>query len=178
MLKNKLLLGLLSALSIQIFAANCLTQHEMDNPDHMYALVDQNIDQVVQDLETNLTWARCPLGLMVVSGACVDDGNVDTYTWEESLIAAEAANTAIYLGANDWRVPSIKELQTIMAPTCKDRSMNEFAFPATVNDYVYSSTPDVKVSNNAFMIRMSDGHALQSGKGSKRMVYLVRGVNP
>ncbi|MCK5881186.1 MAG: DUF1566 domain-containing protein [Sinobacterium sp.] len=179
-MKKALLLSVLSVASGALFAADCLTQHEMDNPDHMYSIVDADTSQTVQDLETNLTWTRCPLGQSVQAGLCADEVAVPmkTYTWEESLAAAETANLAVYEGSADWRVPSIKELQTIMAPTCKNRAMNELAFPTAANAYIYTSTPDVKSVNNVLIVKMSDGQLLSHNKTSARLVYLVSGVNP
>ena len=179
-MKKTLLLSVLSMASGVIFAADCLTQHEMDNPDHMYSVADANVSQTVQDLETNLTWTRCPLGQSVQAGLCADDAAVPakTYSWEEALLAAEAANVATYEGASDWRVPSVKELQTIMAPTCKNRAMNELAFPTAANAYIYTATPDTSSTNNVFIMRMSDGHLLPHNKTTGRLVYLVSGVNP
>lgn len=179
-IKKVLVASLFSLAPFSAFAADCLTQHELDNPDHMYALADANSDQVVQDQETGLSWTRCPLGQSIQLGACADDVTVPVkaYTWEEALSAAETANIALYQGASDWRVPNLKELETIMAPSCKDRAMNELAFPTAANRNIYSSTPDVKTLNHVYMARTSDGHIMLSDKMTKRLVYLVSGVNP
>ncbi len=169
----------LFAISFPLMAADCLTQHEMDNPDHLYGELNSDTDQIVEDLETGLIWTRCPLGQSVQSGICADDVTVNnTYTWGEALDAAQAANNATYEGIDDWRLPNVKELQSIIAPTCKGQALNSFAFPTQQNTTLYSSTPDVTSANNVFIFKLSDGQIGVSGKSAMRSVYLVSGENP
>ena len=178
-MRHILLLTVLSAFSYTAAVANCLSQHEMDNPDHLYKLEDSDTDQIVEDLETGLIWTRCPLGQSVQSGICADDVTVNnTYTWGEALDAAQAANNAVYEDIDDWRLPNVKELQSIIAPTCKEQALNSFAFPTQQNTTLYSSTPDVTSANNVFIFKLSDGQIGVSGKLAMRSVYLVSEATP
>ncbi len=46
---------------------------------------------------------------------CPTDHDVDTsYTWSEALVKVENMNAAEYGGHGDWRLPNIKELQTLI----------------------------------------------------------------
>lgn len=59
-----------------------------------------NGDGTVTDEATGLMWSQSDSG----SGM----------TWQEALAWAEQANTEQYLGHSDWRLPNVKELQSIV----------------------------------------------------------------
>jgi hypothetical protein len=63
------------------------------------AFVD-NKDGTITDKATGLTWAKAD------SGKALD--------WKQALAWAQQMNAQNYLGHNDWRVPGVKELQSIM----------------------------------------------------------------
>ena len=59
-----------------------------------------NGDQTITDQATGLTWAKADSG--------------SAMNWQESLAWVQTQNAANYLGHNDWRLPDIKELQSIV----------------------------------------------------------------
>ena len=63
-----------------------------------------NGDSTITDYATGLMWAQND------SGSDAPDG----LNWEEALAYGETQNAANYLGYSDWRLPSVKELQSIM----------------------------------------------------------------
>ncbi len=64
-------------------------------------------DGTVLDRKTALQWMRCNLGQSWNGLTCT--GKAAKYTWEE------ARNTCIsYAGKNDWRLPSLWELETLI----------------------------------------------------------------
>ncbi len=67
------------------------------------AFVD-NGDGTVTDNATGLMWARNDSGEDVPAGL----------DWEEALAWVETRNAAEYLGFSDWRLPNVKELQSIV----------------------------------------------------------------
>lgn len=70
---------------------------------------------VVKDTRTSLQWMRCSFGLDwdAKTKKCV--GNAATrYTWEQAQVATQALNTGGgYAGNTDWRLPTIRELQSL-----------------------------------------------------------------
>jgi hypothetical protein len=59
-----------------------------------------NGDGTVSDLATGLMWQQNDSG--------------SAMTWQEALALAETRNAEAYLGYSDWRLPNLKELQSIV----------------------------------------------------------------
>ncbi len=72
-----------------------------------------NGDGTVTDVRTGLQWMRCSLGQTWQGGTCV--GWAEKYTWQAALDAAATLNRqGGYASYSDWRVPTKKELQTLI----------------------------------------------------------------
>jgi hypothetical protein len=89
----------------------------------MSRFIDNN-DGTVTDLATNLVWMKSP--------------TTQTFTWEEALNYAENLSFA---SNSDWRLPSIKELESIRndATSVPAVDQSKFQIPATVKK-LWSST--------------------------------------
>lgn len=61
---------------------------------------NDNSDGTISDLATGLMWSKTD------SGSGMD--------WEAALAYAQTQNAANYLGHSDWRLPNVKELQSIV----------------------------------------------------------------
>jgi len=65
-----------------------------------------NVNGTITDTKTGLMWEKLS-----------DDGTVhdkdNTYTWTNAFAKITTLNTANYAGHNDWRLPNIKELETL-----------------------------------------------------------------
>src|ERR1035437_9456228 len=68
-----------------------------------------NGDGTVTDPTTGLQWMRCAIGQTWSGGTCA--GTANTYSWAQ---ANALTNTQTFAGQNDWRLPNIRELQTIV----------------------------------------------------------------
>ncbi len=67
---------------------------------------------LVRDNATGLLWTRCSLSdnnIPIYDFTC--KGNRKKYTWDEAISACE---NLVYEGRSDWRLPSVKELQSIV----------------------------------------------------------------
>ena len=92
-------------------------------------LADNN-DGTISDSNTGLMWQKCSLGQ--TGNNCT--GTAKNYTWEEALEAAESNRDN---GYNNWRLPNIKELQSIVEPFCGDPSINAGFFLNTSSSIFY-----------------------------------------
>ena len=73
-----------------------------------------NADQTITDRATGLTWSK--------------DDSKKGLDWQEALAWAQAKNKERYLGHDDWRLPNIKELQSLVdytrSPGATDPAIN------------------------------------------------------
>ncbi len=132
----------------------------------------ENGDGTVTDTVTGLTWKRCSEGL---EGAVCEKGSPLALTWQEALKAGAESRFA---GKNDWRLPNIKELNSIIERQCTMPAINEIVFPATPTMSFWSSTPydgnPAYAWNVYFPYGISDGN----NKSYRFYVRLVRGGVP
>ena len=64
----------------------------------------------------------------------------------EWIKAMQHANTTVYAGYDDWRIPNIKELQSIVEYKCKRLALNLAVFPDDrTHRILWSSTPIYKL---------------------------------
>ena len=167
------------------------------------AMQEEYIDQyviyqngTVLDTNTNLMWKRCPEGL-TGEGCC--QGVHERYDFDT---AVEKFKNIHYAGYSDWRLPTIKELNTLVycsngvkpeykedgyqsTKDCNDGdkdyqrpTINQQVFPNTVgtnkNNIYWSSSPYVNYSNDAWGIYFANGYDDDAKRSSERFVRLVR----
>ncbi len=82
-----------------------------------------NQDGTVTDLDTGLTWQQAEVS--------------PAMTWEDALKYAESLTLA---GFSDWRLPNIKELQSINDETYVTPSIDKSFFPGAAATRTWSST--------------------------------------
>ena len=133
-------------------------------------------DNTVIDNTTNLEWQRCRLGTTWDASAtgCPDDGisDNDAYTWEQAL---EAAASNALNGASDWRLPNIKELNSIVEEACYDPAINLELFPDTPSDVFWSSSPTGVYRYSAWVVIFQSGiNFLINDRSDIEYVRLVR----
>ena len=160
---RKLTLATLMALTATLsHAQTCNPNIVREAPDSRYQLL--NSDTEVKDTQTGLIWQRCSLG-QTWSGSCT--GTAATYNW------ANALQTAKNMG-NNWRVPNIKELDSLVEEACYNSAINETYFPNTVNSYYWSSSPYADYSDSAWIVGFDVGRDGSSSKDDYKYVRLVR----
>ncbi len=109
--------------------------------------------------QTKLMWMRCLLGQTLTSGPCT--GTPSTFTWPDALNAAKAQTFA---GYNDWRLPNVKELLSILEDRCWTPALNADLFPIPQLFTAWSSTPSaVNLANEFIDAWVVDGNGYVSG---------------
>lgn len=105
----------------------------------------------VTDTLTRMVWQRCPLGQSWSGTACT--GVATWLDWPGAMAAAKAAATGSGL---PWRLPNLKELNSLVDRTQFAPSMDRVAFPWPQSLGLWSSTPasdlagDVWVSDSLY----------------------------
>ena len=103
-----------------------------------------NNDGTVTDPTTGLTWMRCAMGQTWNGTTCT--GTASTYTYDQ---ANALTGTVTFAGQSDWRLPNIRELQTIMNLSAYGPSIDSTAFPNFPNapsNYFWSGSLYVGVN--------------------------------
>ncbi|CAK0756417.1 hypothetical protein CCP4SC76_2780003 [Gammaproteobacteria bacterium] len=116
--------------------------------------IDQ--DTTILDTQTNLIW---------------DKTFKDNLTFYEALYYAEQANQDNYLGYNDWRVPTIQEILSLVDYTKYDPAST---FPNMPSSFFWSSAPYAYYSVNAWNVNFYGGSANSGSRSSGLAVRLVR----
>jgi len=139
-------------------------------------LTDNN-NGTITDPETDLIWKKCSEG-QIWSGAgnnC-SIGTADTFTWQAALQRSQEVNDGI-AGENfaetDWRLPNIKELESIAELRCSNPAINNTVFPETppVPFWSSSSSP---YALSAWAVNFFNGNDGADGKTNNFRVRLVR----
>ena len=130
-------------------------------------------DGTVTHKKTGLMWSKCVLGQ---SGSDCSNGNTSYYSRQEALVAADASTLA---GYNDWRLPNIKELGSIVEASCNVPAINLSFFPNDTDFtgfHVWSSSPDANNSGQAWSLSFYyPGSDYTISRSSGHAVRLVRG---
>ncbi len=163
---NKIPLTLLYWLLPLNVMATCNDAIDKSTPDSRFTV---NGDETATDKQTGLTWMRCSIGQTWQAGSCI--GNVSGHTWQQALTLAKAHDFA---GKNDWRLPNIKELSSIVEVSCINPAINSVIFPNTASLY-WSSSPLANDDSGAWSVLFDDGYGGGYSKDGGKHVRLVRG---
>jgi hypothetical protein len=120
-----------------------------------------NGNGTVKDNLTGLTWQKVP--------------NPDTLTWENALIYAEGLTLG---GLSDWRLPNIKELQSINDEKLVNPSVNSTIFSTIGVKKYWSSTSLPNQTTKAWYLNTQFGITTHEFKTFRQSVICVRGNTP
>ncbi len=108
-------------------------------------------------------------------------------TWEEAQAKVDALNADSFAGFSDWRLPNIRELQTLVAHGVRDPATHP-TFDAACTDgcnllgcsctnpgYHWSSTTCLEVPNQAWSINFYAGETTRLPKANAATARAVRG---
>lgn len=142
----------ISAGGIKKFHTRCVK-----NENWTSTLTD-NLNGTISDSKTGLMWVK--------------DAGIEKKTWEEALITAE---TLSFAGYNDWRLPNIKELQSLVDVAFVNPSINTSFFKNTLQVPYWTSTTLVNETSRAWWTDFKYGIVSYSEKTEKLNLRCVRG---
>ena len=122
-----------------------------------------------KDNRTKLIWKRCPVNYSFISisgtSKCSYFGpGKKTFTLAEAFVQYQGMTSEINDG---WRIPSIKELGSIVDETCGDRVLNRHVFPQADGMNFISSTVAAEVFRPIIEDR-AGGYILTSSKSREQ----------
>lgn len=98
------------------------------------------------------------------------------YDWQDAFGYIGVLNRESYLGYNDWRLPTVKELVTIVDYKSVEPAVDKNKFPCINSAIYWSSTPDISCKDEAWSVSFiyGDVHS-HVNKKFKYHVIAVRG---
>ncbi len=133
-------------------------------------------DGTVTDLHTELMWQRCSIGQ---SGVDCSTGRTVGVTWDLALQEAINLNKlGGFAGYNDWRLPNVKELRSLVERACYGPAINLTVFPNSIGSFYWSSSPDVSFSDKAWYVSFHTGVSKAIFRHYDYNVRLVRDGTP
>jgi hypothetical protein len=99
------------------------------------------------------------------------------YAWQDAKdVFIAQLNSDNFGGRANWRVPTIKELSTLVYADAFDRAINVTYFPNTMSSpYYWSSTTHANITDGAWIVGFFHGHV--AGGHDKSQNYIVRAVS-
>ena len=137
-----------------------------------------NAEAIVTDTYSGLVWQRCPVGFTLNSNGTAENAADDrceapgdtSVTWQAALQRSVLDSTA---GRSDWRVPNLKELESIVEPACSRPALDTALFPRSGASFLWSSTPDPLSGAAALSLDVSAGESASTLKTAAADVLLV-----
>lgn len=150
------------ALTTTSYAKTCNSKIKQTRPDSRY----QDMGAEVKDTVTGLIWQRCSVGQTWNGTTCT--GTATTHTWQQAL------NVAKNLG-NGYRLPNIKELNSLVERQCYYPAINTTIFPNTINGEYWSSSALLNdYSYSTWFINFRDGYNTNASRTYEFYVRAVR----
>jgi len=125
-----------------------------------------NGDGTITDYKTGLMWVK--------DGSSAGCNNGNKLTWEQALSFCEGLS---YAGYSDWRLPNIRELESIVDAGRCDPAINTTYFPNTLSGvhlYYWTSTTYVPTTSFALYVYFGSGFVSANGKTGSYYVRAVR----
>jgi uncharacterized protein DUF1566/Calx-beta domain-containing protein len=133
----------------------------------------------ITDRYTGLIWQRCPVGYTLNLSGTPDDLSDDRCasssdprsTWRAALQSsvANASN-----GADVWRLPNVKELQSIVESSCTLPAIDTAIFPPTQHTQFWSGTPTPADGGSAETVDFAFGESRSLAQTAIAAARLVR----
>lgn len=128
-----------------------------------------NGDGSVTHATTGLVWKRCSEGQAWDGSTCT--GSAVALTWAQALVQANASTD---LGATDWRLPNVKELESLVEARCWTPAIDSAVFPqAEATDY-WTSSPFAGDPQASLVVNFDAGHTGSVARTAATAVRLVR----
>ena len=121
-----------------------------------------NGDGTITDNRTGLMWVK--------DGNSAGCNNGSVLTWEGVLTFCEGLS---YAGYSDWRLPNVRELESIVDAGEQSPAINTTYFPNTKSGWYWTSTIYVSNTSCAWLVDFSVGFVYG---GYKALNYYVRPV--
>jgi hypothetical protein len=175
-------------------AQTCNPNTARTAPDSRYSAIHDGAE--VKDSVTRLIWQRCSLGQRWNGKTClgtaaahswakaqeaagvvapsVSEGGAPSATAPDASLASTPASALANSSTPSWRLPTHKELYTLVEKACRNPAINTVWFPATRANFHWSASPLSDDDSFAWGVDFSDGSGGYDAKVGAYSVRLVR----
>jgi len=131
-------------------------------------------DGTITDNRTGLMWVQSGYADEDTTPATTytPSGNWRKYTWENAILYCERLDYAEY---TDWRLPNVRELESIVDAGEQSPSINTTYFLNTENSWYWLSTTYVPTTTMAWYVGFTLGRVSPTAKTGSYYVRPVRG---
>ncbi|MEI2781933.1 MAG: DUF1566 domain-containing protein [Candidatus Competibacter sp.] len=130
-------------------------------------------DGTVIHTKTGLMWKRCAEGQTWDDTNATCAGTAGLLNWQNALAAAA---TSTFAGHSDWRLPNVKELQSIVESCGYNPAINQTVFPATPAAFSWWSASSYGPNPaSAWSVNFNGGNVFANDRSIGLFVRLVRG---
>jgi len=130
-----------------------------------------NKNSTITDNYTNLVWLKCTLG---TSGNNCSNGSPSIKEWSE---LRNACDDLKFAGKTDWRLPTLKELESIVHTGTPAPAVNNNFFVNTAEMPYWTSTSPADHLSTKFTVLFTDGSVYYNSDNSVAVARCVRGGN-
>lgn len=122
----------------------------------------------VVDTQSGLMWKQCVEGL---SGTTCATGGAISKSWDAGVATASGSTFA---GYNDWRMPALTELQSLLPSDCTGPKINTVVFPNTPLIFYWSGSPFAGSPVGVWYLNFNVGGSFGNTRDTGHYVRLVR----
>src|SRR5690625_7216461 len=115
-------------------------------------------------------WKRCSEGQGWDGSTCT--GSASIFNWADALNHVLALPVA---GHEDWRLPNINELESLVEDCTYGPAINTDIVPNAPSSHFWSASPNAFDSSGAWSVYFGDGVSYDSDRSSYLRVRAVRG---
>ncbi len=147
---------------------------ESPMPNEAYFIRSEDVSiPVVWELDTGLMWQGCHSGL--TGQDCEQADGESVRSWADALDYCAGLE---WSGYDDWRLPSVGELRSIVDYGSTNGAFDSEALPETALDFYWSSSTNAGGAEQAWALDFEHGSVFSSGKIEDHHVRCVRGGAP
>ena len=169
-----------------VSSSAAVASHFSDYSDDRYT---DNGDGTISDAQTGLMWSKCSYGQTYDGNdddgdQVICEGSPAFGDWQQAFAWAADSNANTAYGYNDWRLPNIKELGSIVDFGSAKPAINQNIFPNTISGPYWTSTPSKVLEGDTgnddtqtIFIGFQAGDYGPSDRTANLYIRLVRGPN-
>lgn len=127
----------------------------------------------VIDSQNKRVWLRCSLGMSWSGGSC--EGQSLSYSWSGAADAVAELNAKRVGGHDDWRLPTVDELNSIVEKQCFGPAISLEAFPFSPESGFWSASAAAGNNPRAWIVHFLHGQQYIANKDQSWRVRPVAG---